>query len=176
MKAATPLLAVYAVLFIFSPESLAIGKGYPIAPKALPTNTPISGMIPKALPAIAPVSGIIPKASPSVTPVAAIAPKVSPSVTPISAITAKDRPHRGDPLIASGLSLALTGAGQWYDGEHEKALWLLAPTAAYPIAWLVDSLFDSSLYRVGTFAVLVAAKGYSVWDAYQTASGPSKNK
>ncbi|HBN09319.1 MAG TPA: hypothetical protein DD435_11960, partial [Cyanobacteria bacterium UBA8530] len=103
-------------------------------------------------------------------------PNALPSVVPVAAISFKDAPRRGDPLIASSLSLAFTGAGQWYNGEPEKALWLLSPTAAYPVAWLADSLFDSSLFRVGAFAVLVVAKGYSAWDANRTAAEPRKSE
>lgn len=84
----------------------------------------------------------------------------------MSLFTLPKKPFGRDPLVAGSLSLAFTGAGQWYKGEGEKALWLNAPLAVYPAAWLLDTLFDSSLFRTTTFLVMVGAKGYSVWDAY----------
>lgn len=76
-------------------------------------------------------------------------------------------PHPAhDPRIAGGLSLAVNGAGQFYNGEDFLGWLLLAPTLAYPIAWGADTLGGSTTWRLADLVLILGAKGYSVWEAY----------
>lgn len=74
-----------------------------------------------------------------------------------------------DPWIAAGLSLAVTGAGQFYNRESPKGWWLFGTLAAYPLAMALDAWTGSGYARASVFSLLVAAKGYSAWDAFHTA-------
>lgn len=76
-------------------------------------------------------------------------------------------PH--DPRIAAGLSLAVNGAGQFYNHESAKGWWLLAPVVAYPAAWLLDAALGTGYVRFGDTLFIMGTKAYSVWDAYRTA-------
>lgn len=74
-----------------------------------------------------------------------------------------------DPRLAAGLSLAVTGAGQFYNRDSAKGWWLFGTLAAYPLAMAVDAWTGSGYARVGAFSLMMAAKGYSAWEAYHTA-------
>lgn len=74
------------------------------------------------------------------------------------------------PWIAAGLSLAVTGSGQFYNRDSTKGWWLFGTLATYPVAMAIDAWTGSGYARVGAFTLMVAAKGYSVWDAFHTAS------
>ncbi len=77
---------------------------------------------------------------------------------------------RNDPGTAALLSVAVTGAGQFYNGENVKGWWMFASWALYPIGWLADSYFQTGYYRVGALAIGLGVKGYSAWDAHATAA------
>ena len=76
---------------------------------------------------------------------------------------------RHDPMIAMGLSIAVDGAGQFYNGETTKGWWMLGSWLLYPLAWGLDSAFKTGYFRTGALVVELGVKGYSAWDAYQTA-------
>lgn len=75
-----------------------------------------------------------------------------------------------EPWIAAGLSLAVTGSGQFYNRNSPLGWWLFGTLATYPVAMAVDAWTGSGYARVGAFSLMVAAKGYSVWEAFHTAS------
>lgn len=75
-----------------------------------------------------------------------------------------------EPWIAAGLSLAITGSGQFYNRDSVKGWWLFGTLATYPVAMAIDAWTGSGYARVSAFTLMMAAKGYSVWDAYHTAS------
>jgi len=75
-----------------------------------------------------------------------------------------------EPWIAAGLSLAITGSGQFYNRDSAKGWWLFGTLATYPVAMAIDAWTGSGYARVSAFTLMMAAKGYSVWDAYHTAS------
>jgi hypothetical protein len=74
------------------------------------------------------------------------------------------------PWIAAGLSLAVTGSGQFYNRDSTQGWWLFGTLATYPVAMAIDAWTGSGYARVGAFTLMMAAKGYSAWDAYHTAS------
>lgn len=76
---------------------------------------------------------------------------------------------QGDPRIAAGLSLAVNGAGQFYNQQSEKGWWCLAPVLAYPAAWLVDYGMGGAIFRMTDLVLIMGVKAYSAWDAYQEA-------
>ncbi|MNR80210.1 hypothetical protein D3C72_109280 [compost metagenome] len=75
-----------------------------------------------------------------------------------------------EPWIAAGLSLAITGSGQFYNRDSVKGWWLFGTLATYPVAMAIDAWTGSGYARVGAFSLMMAAKGYSAWDAFHTAS------
>jgi len=75
-----------------------------------------------------------------------------------------------EPWIAAGLSLAITGSGQFYNRDSLKGWWLFGSLATYPVAMAIDAWTGSGYARVGAFTLMMAAKGYSAWDAFHTAS------
>ena len=75
-----------------------------------------------------------------------------------------------EPWIAAGLSLAITGSGQFYNRDSVKGWWLFGTLATYPVAMAIDAWTGSGYARVGAFTLMMAAKGYSAWDAFHTAS------
>lgn len=77
---------------------------------------------------------------------------------------------RRDPNTAALLSLAVNGAGQFYNGEAGKGWWLLGSWGLYPLAWVADEYLQSGYFRTGAVAIGLGVKGYSVWDAYFTAA------
>ncbi len=74
-----------------------------------------------------------------------------------------------DPRIAMGLSLAVNGAGQFYNHESAKGWWMLAPVLAYPAAWLLDTALGVGYFRATDAIVMVGTKLYSAYDAYRVA-------
>ncbi|HEY9899425.1 MAG TPA: hypothetical protein V6D00_09610 [Pantanalinema sp.] len=74
-----------------------------------------------------------------------------------------------DPRIAAGLSLAVNGTGQFYNGETAKGWWCLAPVLAYPLAWALDGALGSGYFRAGDALVIIGTKAYSALDAYRVA-------
>lgn len=101
--------------------------------------------------------------------VAAPAPEPMPSVSlPLEQAVFAGLPPR-QPWLAAGLSLALTGTGQFYNRESAKGFWLFGTLATYPLAMALDAWTGTGYARVGAFSLMVAAKGYSVWDAFRTA-------
>lgn len=74
-----------------------------------------------------------------------------------------------DPMLAMGLSIAVDGAGQFYDGETAKGWWMLGSWLLYPLAWGLDSALGTGYFRTGALVVELGIKGYSAWDAYETA-------
>ncbi|MBM3269280.1 MAG: hypothetical protein FJZ01_16690 [Candidatus Sericytochromatia bacterium] len=83
---------------------------------------------------------------------------------------------RNDPGTAALLSVAVNGAGQFYNGDDAKGWWLLASWALYPVGWLADSYFQTGYYRTGALALTLGAKAYSAWDAYATAAERRSNQ
>jgi len=75
----------------------------------------------------------------------------------------------GKPLVAAGLSLAVSGWGQHYNGEPEKGNMMLASLLTFPVAYGLDTLTGGSMMRVFTFVLLTGVKGWSVYDAYHSA-------
>lgn len=80
--------------------------------------------------------------------------------------------ERGDPRLAAGLSLAVSGLGQYYNGEPEKGNWMLGSLAIFPAAWALDALTGSAYARTFAFVLLATVKGVSVHDAWTHASPP----
>lgn len=76
---------------------------------------------------------------------------------------------QGQPWIAAGLSIALTGTGQFYNHDSPKGWWLFGTLATYPLAMAIDAWTGSGYARVSAFTLMMAAKGYSAWEAYHTA-------
>lgn len=76
---------------------------------------------------------------------------------------------QNDPRLAMGLSLALNGAGQFYNRESTKGWWLLAPVLAFPAAWLLDSALGVGYVRFGDAVLIMGTKLYSAYDAYRVA-------
>lgn len=74
------------------------------------------------------------------------------------------------PWIAMGLSLAVTGSGQFYNRDSNRGWWLFGTLATYPVAMAIDAWTGSGYARVGAFSLMMAAKGYSAWEAFHTAS------
>ena len=74
------------------------------------------------------------------------------------------------PWIAAGLSLAVTGSGQFYNRDSTMGWWLFGSLATYPVAMAIDAWTGSGYARVGAFTLMMAAKGYSAWEAFHTAS------
>lgn len=74
-----------------------------------------------------------------------------------------------DPRIAAGLSLAVNGTGQFYNGETAKGWWCLAPVLAYPVAWALDAAFGTAYFRTGDALLMIGTKAYSTIDAYRVA-------
>ena len=79
-----------------------------------------------------------------------------------------------DPGTAALLSLVVTGAGQFYNGEAAKGWWMLSPWALYPLAWVADAYFETGYARTGVVVLGLGVKGYSVWDAFSTADTRNK--
>lgn len=76
-------------------------------------------------------------------------------------------PH--DPRIAAGLSLAVNGTGQFYNGQTAKGWWYLSPVLAYPVAWALDAALGSGYFRAGDALLIIGTKVYSTIDAYRVA-------
>ncbi|MBO9541967.1 hypothetical protein J7643_15370 [bacterium] len=74
-----------------------------------------------------------------------------------------------DPRIAAGLSLAVNGTGQFYNGETAKGWWCLSPVLAYPLAWALDSALGTGYFRAGDALLIIGTKVYSTLDAYRVA-------
>lgn len=79
-----------------------------------------------------------------------------------------------DPLLAAGLSLAVNGAGQFYNHQSEKGWWCLAPVLVYPAAWLLDFGLGGAVLRMTDVVLILGVKVYSTWDAYQEAEKAAK--
>lgn len=79
-----------------------------------------------------------------------------------------------DPRIALGLSLAVNGAGQFYNRESAKGWWMLAPVLAYPAAWLLDAALGVGYFRFTDTVLIVGTKLYSAYDAYRVADEASR--
>lgn len=74
-----------------------------------------------------------------------------------------------DPRLAAGLSLAVNGTGQFYNGETAKGWWCLAPLLAYPLAWALDGALGTGYFRAGDALIIIGTKAYSAIDAYRVA-------
>ena len=74
-----------------------------------------------------------------------------------------------DPWIASGLSLAVNGLGQIYNGDDEKAWWLLGAWGLFPLAWAWDAQAGTGTARVLVVTGMLGAKAWACWDAWQVA-------
>ncbi len=74
------------------------------------------------------------------------------------------------PWLAAGLSVAITGTGQFYNRDSTKGWILFGTLATYPLAMAIDAWTGSGYARVGAFTLMMAAKGYSAWEAYHTAA------
>lgn len=81
-----------------------------------------------------------------------------------------------DPRIALGLSLAVNGAGQFYNHESPKGWWMLAPVLAYPAAWLLDTALGVGYFRFSDTVLIMGTKLYSAYDAYRVADEASAPK
>lgn len=126
--------------------------------KPLPPCDALLGLLSLAIPLAAVPAGAAPAPEPPM-------PAVS---LPLEQAVFAGLPPR-EPWIAAGLSLALTGTGQFYNRESVKGWWLFGTLATYPVAMAIDAWTGSGYARVGAFSLMVAAKGYSVWDAFRTA-------
>ncbi|MBI6545485.1 MAG: hypothetical protein HY692_01745 [Cyanobacteria bacterium NC_groundwater_1444_Ag_S-0.65um_54_12] len=82
-------------------------------------------------------------------------------------------PHQ--PQIAMWLSIAVNGAGQFYNGEWNKGWLMLAPWGLYPLAWGGDALLQTGYFRTGVFLLGLGVKVYSAWDAYQVAASSEQH-
>lgn len=80
----------------------------------------------------------------------------------------------GEPFIAAGLSLAVNGAGQFYNHQSAKGWWCLAPVLAYPAAWLLDFGLGGAAFRMADAVLIIGTKVYAAWDAYQEADKAAK--
>ena len=74
------------------------------------------------------------------------------------------------PWLAAGLSVAITGSGQFYNRDSTKGWWLFGTLATYPLAMAIDAWTGSGYARVSAFTLMMAAKGYSAWEAYHSAA------
>lgn len=74
------------------------------------------------------------------------------------------------PWLAAGLSVAVTGSGQFYNRNSPMGWWLFGTLATYPVAMAIDAFTGSGYARVGAFTLMMAAKGYSAWEAFHTAA------
>lgn len=98
------------------------------------------------------------------------APEAAPSPEPVRRYMGLPT---GKPLVAAGLSLAVSGWGQHYNGDAEKGNMMLASLLTFPVAYGLDTLTGGSMMRVFTFVLLTGVKGWSVYDAYQHAASPT---
>ncbi len=128
---------------------------------------------PAALAPQPPVAAIV-AASPTRIPVRAMARPASGSGVLVLAIRPGGNPlaliPRHNPLIAMGLSLAVNGLGQFYNGDASKGWWMLGSWLVYPAAWGLDSLLQTGYFRAGALVLELGVKGYSAYDAYQSAA------
>lgn len=95
-------------------------------------------------------------------------PGFSPAPLPLEQAIFSPLPQN-DPRIALGLSLAVNGAGQFYNHESSKGWWLLAPVLAFPAAWLLDTALGMGYFRFGDAVLITGTKLYSAYDAYRVA-------
>ncbi len=109
-------------------------------------------------------------ASPSAEAKPVQAPPPPAETKPVPAPGILDFLPKRDPNTAALLSLAVNGAGQFYNGEPAKGWWMLAPWALYPVAWVADEYLQTGYFRTGVVVLGLGTKGYSVWDAYFTAA------
>ncbi len=128
-------------------------------PAALAPQPPVAAIV-SAIPAQSPARAMAGAASGSVVQVLA----VLPGGNPLALVP------RHNPLIAMGLSLAVNGLGQFYNGDATKGWWMLGSWLVYPAAWGLDSLLQTGYFRTGALLLELGVKGYSAFDAYQSAA------
>jgi hypothetical protein len=75
-------------------------------------------------------------------------------------------------LTALGLSFVVTGLGQLYLGEDEKALSMFAPTLFFPVAWGIDLFSETAQMRSLT---LILLSGLKVWSLLDLVNRPDNN-
>ncbi|MEB3298202.1 MAG: hypothetical protein VKO21_01795 [Candidatus Sericytochromatia bacterium] len=75
-----------------------------------------------------------------------------------------------DPWVAAGLSVAVNGLGQAYNGEWDKAWWLFGAWGLYPLAWALDAGTGSGMARTFVTLGMLGAKGWSAWDGWHVAA------
>lgn len=74
------------------------------------------------------------------------------------------------PWTAAGLSLAVSGLGQYYNDQPDKGNWMLGSLALFPAAWALDALTGTAYARTIAFIALLTVKGVSVQDAWVNAA------
>lgn len=72
--------------------------------------------------------------------------------------------------VAAYSSLALTGAGQFMNGEWLKGSLLLSTNLLYPAGYAADYWTRMDLFRWMAIALMLGFKAYAVWDAGTVAS------
>jgi len=107
----------------------------------------------------------------------AAAPAVPPVVPPAAVVVSPARETLtlpglppDDPWVAAGLSFAVNGLGQAYNGDWDKAWWLLGAWGLYPAAWALDAGTGSGTARTLVTVGMLGAKGWACWDAWHGAA------
>lgn len=91
----------------------------------------------------------------------------TPAPRPTVTILGVTMPAR-DPVVAAVASGVVTGAGQAYNGDWLKGSLFFASNLLYVGGFVADLYTGQSAFRWSAMGVMLAAKGWSVWDAYQT--------
>lgn len=107
----------------------------------------------------------------------AAAPAVPPARAPVAVVSSAPREvlelpglPPDDPRVAAGLSFAVNGLGQAYNGDWDKAWWLLGAWGLYPLAWALDAGTGSGTARTLVTVGMLGAKGWACWDAWHVAA------
>lgn len=134
--------------------------------RAAASPTPAPSAAPSAVPSASPVPSVAPK--PSVKPSAkpSPAPSAGPAVRTFLGLPTGNR------AVAAGLSLAVNGLGQFYNGDGDKGKLMMAPLLVFPVAYGFDALTGSAYMRIFAFAINLSIKPWSVYDAWQNAVPP----
>lgn len=136
--------------------------------RAAASPTPAPSVVPSALPSASPVPSVSPKPTAKATTAAkpSPAPSASPAVRTFLGLPTGNR------AVAAGLSLAVNGLGQFYNGDGDKGKLMMAPLLVFPVAYGFDYLTGSAYMRIFAFAINLSIKPWSVYDAWQNAVPP----
>jgi hypothetical protein len=113
------------------------------------------------------------RAAASPTPAPTPAAKATPAPAPSPAVRTFLGLPTGNRAIALGLSLAVNGLGQFYNGDAEKGRLMMAPLLVFPVAYGFDALTGGAYMRIFAYAINLSIKPWSMWDAYQHAVPPA---